>query len=269
MNNDRYSNNGTLITMHNIAQPMNHLLTIQLVNQPSAPSTKTNFKPQYFYFLTLAPGAGNGSSRTYDFSNKINMKFSIAEIFGLGFTLQQVAGGNPRVLPYSKFSKSGTGTKVVSIVESAKQGKYGPTRIITIFVSCNSQKYSLNLSTAEAYALAKQLDLSATEATKLEFNRLSSSPTIRRPHQSVQTQEPQIPMSQPFDQTPPQMPLQMPPQEQPAQITPQMPPQEQPAQMPNQPYMDQQSQPQQNPQQSNVNDVVDQFSNVLNAQVQS
>jgi len=231
MNNNRYNNNGALITMHNIAQ-------------------QTNFKPQYFYFLTLAPGAGNGSNRTYDFSNKINMKFSIAEVFGLGFTLQQVAGGNPRVLPYSKFSKSGTGTKVVSVVESTKQSSHGPSRIITIFVSCNSQKYSLNLSTAEAYALAKQLDLSATEATKLEFNRLSSSPTIKRSNQTIQTQEPQMPMSQSFDQ-----------------MAPQVPPQEQSAQMSNQPYMDQQPQPQQNPQQSNVNDVVDQFSNVLKSQV--
>jgi len=179
--------------MHNIAQPMNHLLTIQLVNQPSAPSTKTNFKPQYFYFLTLAPGAGNGSNRTYDFSNKINMKFSIAEVFGLAFTLQQVAGGNPRVLPYSKFSKSGTGTKVVSIIENTKQTQHGTSRVITIFVSCNSQKYSLNLAPAEAYALAKQLDLSATDATKFEFARLSSSPTVKRSNQTIQTEEPPMP----------------------------------------------------------------------------
>jgi len=224
---------------------MNHLLTIQLMNQPAAPSAKTNFKAQYFYFLTLAPGAGQGSDRTYNFTAKINMKFSIAEVFSLAFILQQVAAGNPRVLPYSKFSKSETGTKIVSIVENSKQTQNGNERIITMFISCNTQKYSLNLAPAEAYALAKQLDLSATEATKLEFARMSSSPNISRPTQTIQHLEPMPPMMQPR-----QMPQQTPPQQMPQQTQPQQPPPQQP--------------PIQEQPQSTVGNVVNQFRNILN-----
>jgi len=265
--------------MHNIAQPMNHLLTIQLVNSPSAPSTKTNFKAQYFYFLTLAPGAGSGANRTYDFTAKINIKYSISEIFGLAFILQQVAAGNTRVLPYTKFSKSATGQKNVAIIESVKQGNAGQSRQITIFVGCNGKKHSLNLSPAEAYALAKQLDLSATEATKLEFARLSSTPNISRVRTEIPQTEPTAPFQMPpidHYQTPPSDPDQIQPlcpepqlsvntpvQDPSGQhIPPIGPPNQLTIPMPVQPTVET---PAEYPQQS-VNSVVNQFSNVLNSQ---
>jgi len=240
--NSKYAGN-TLITMHNIAHTANHLFTVQLVNSPSAPSTKTNFKAQYFYFVTLAPGKGSGGSRTYDFTAKVNLKFSIAEVMALSFTLQQCAVGNTaRVLPYSKFSKSETGQKTVSIAESVKQSSYGNSRQITIFVSCNGQKNSINLSPAEAYALAKQLELSSTEATKLEFARLTSTPNIR-PASNFQQQPEPMPAQ-------PMMPAQ-PPMQMPAQMPPMQPPMTLPFQTTNQ--------------DSNVDNVVNQFSNTLNA----
>jgi len=272
---NNYSGN-TLITMHNIAQPMNHLLTIQLVNSPSAPSTKTNFKAQYFYFLTLAPGAGSGANRTYDFTAKINMKYSIAEVFGLAFILQQVAAGNTRVLPYTKFSKSATGQKNVAIIENIKQGNNGPVRQITIFVGCNGKKHSLNLSPAEAYALAKQLDLSATEATKLEFSRLSSTPRVSQNHTSIPRDEPPAPA--PFQMPPVEQMGQMPPLEQMGQIqtVEQMPPLEQmgqiqtveqtPPEVQSQPIIDTPNTTIQQPQHTQVNNVVDRFSSILNSQ---
>jgi len=190
-----------LTTLHNIAHPANHLLTVQLVAQESAPSTRINLKPEHFYFLTLAPGEGNAANRTYNFANKINLKFSISEIFALSFTLQQCSIGNgKRVLPYSKFARSQSGQKTVSVIEGTKNTKMGETRTITIFVNCDGNNNAITLSPAEAYGLSKQLDLSAVEATKLEFTRISSQPSFQQ-QQSVNQPQQQPTYSMPQQPT--------------------------------------------------------------------
>lgn len=165
----------TLRTLQNLSFPGSNLLTVQLMYEetPLMPSGKVDFKPKHWYFLTLAPGEGNGpNNRTYNFQNKINIKFSITEILSLSFILHSAAVGNINsVVGYSKFARS-TETKSVSVAISEKNTKYGNQRVITLFISSGGAKYSFPMDCGLASAISKQLEWSCETANKLEITRV-------------------------------------------------------------------------------------------------
>ncbi len=175
------SQRGNLRTLHSFAYPGAHLLTFQLMQEASIPGPKVNYKPETFYFLTIAPGAGTGAKRTYDFSNKINIKFGTHEILALSFALHCAAVGNfAAINGYSKFARS-TETKSVSISIAEKQTKFGNQRQITVFISAGSQKLAYTIDSPMAEAMSMQLEMSAKEATRLEFVRISGAANYMKP----------------------------------------------------------------------------------------
>ncbi len=69
-----------------------NLFSVSLVKDtdPNLPS----YKRAFFCFLTLAPGeAGNNGGRTYNFSNKINMKQDLHQVLSLAHAVRNVAAG--------------------------------------------------------------------------------------------------------------------------------------------------------------------------------
>jgi len=186
-----------LETVQSLSYPGSNLLTFQLINEltPSI-AGKTDLKPKHWYFLTLAPGAGNGAqNRTYNFQNKVTIKFSIVEILSLAFTLNCAAIGNiASVIGYNKFARSSE-TKSVSVAISEKQGKYGTQRVITLFVNSSSNKYAFGMDCALASSIAKQLEWSAKHATDLELSRVASNKTVHNYNTGQQQ-----PQQQPYPQ---------------------------------------------------------------------
>jgi len=205
--------------MHNIAYPGAHLLIFQLVKEASPPSNRVNLKPELFYFVTLAPGAGRGADRTYDFQNKVNIKFGIHEILALSFALHCAAVGNlASIVGYNKFARSNE-TKSVTIGIAEKTSKFGNQRQITLFVSAGSAKHAFAVDATMASAMSTQLEMSAKLATQMEFTRVSNASsyvTSVPEHQTMQAQS----NRQPIQATPQpmhyqQVPQQIPPTAQP------------------------------------------------------
>jgi len=189
-----------LKTIQSLSYPGSNLLSFQLIQEMSASVPgKSDLKPKHWYFLTLAPGVGKGAAnRSYNFQNKVTIKFSIVEILSLSFALHSAAVGNiGAVVGYSKFAKSSE-VKSVSVGISEKQSKYGTQRMITIFVNSSSNKYAFGVDCALASSISKQLEWSAKMATELEVARIKEA-SIRpaynvqpqqQPMQNVQMQQP-------------------------------------------------------------------------------
>jgi len=86
--------------------PANNLFQISLVrdNDPNLPG----YKKKHFCFLTLAPGeAGAQGGRTFNFTNKINLKQDVHKILGLAHAFRAVARGQKAMIGnYSLFVDS-------------------------------------------------------------------------------------------------------------------------------------------------------------------
>jgi hypothetical protein len=162
--------------------PSNHLLNVQLVHEISNNTKYVAEKIEYFCFMSLIPGAntGDGQNRTYDFKNSINLKFSLQEISGLAFVLNACAIGNGHVaLPYTKFAKSSTGNKSVTIFEAAadQNKQYDFRKIIIKFDLISSKvKYALQLSPDQAYSVAKVLEKIFEKGISLEIEKQIQAP---------------------------------------------------------------------------------------------
>lgn len=94
--------------------PANNLFQISLVrdNDPNLPG----YKKKHFCFLTLAPGeAGAQGGRTFNFTNKINLKQDVHKVLGLAHAFRAVARGQKAMIGnYSLFvdtSKSAYGAQ--------------------------------------------------------------------------------------------------------------------------------------------------------------
>jgi hypothetical protein len=155
--------------------PSNHLLSFQLVRDLE---NVGSIKPEYFYFITLAPGAnaeGNASGRTYEFNNAMTLKYAVQEMSGLAFALKQYAMGNGKHLNYTKFAKSSTGQKVVSLAEQSKHQttKNGEIiiRQVQFRVTVNNTTQSIAMTLDQTYALSEMVEILFKKGADLEFNR--------------------------------------------------------------------------------------------------
>ncbi len=176
--------NNSLTNLFSYSFPGSHLLVVQLVRSvPNNEKAAASQKSQYFFMLTLAPGEkvdGYGDSgRTYKFDKSVNVKYSIHEMFSLGFVMRRYAFGQGQVVgSYVKFSKSGTGTKRVTVWESSKVEK-GPKgdytkRIINLGFSAN-ENYVYNFSPEDANSFAEIAESLAKKAIDLECSRQQSN----------------------------------------------------------------------------------------------
>jgi len=166
--------NETLVPLWNITFAANHLLQVSLVQRVPPPNlNKPDIKEKVFGFVTLAPGDGAGNSRTYNFQNKVTQKFQLREIESMSFILRQLAIGNQGVLPYTKFTRSQQGQKILSIWESSKLQQIGQQQInaklINITIDAGGAKSTLNLTADQAYGFGSYLNELFKNGVSKEF----------------------------------------------------------------------------------------------------
>lgn len=173
--------------IHNIANrsfPANHLITVGLIYREvmKDANQKHDFKDRYFFFVTLAPGLGDGANRTYswDKNQKVTMKFSLREISALSFVLKQCAIGNDsNVLPYTKFSRSEGQSKNCSVWISSKlqnmNNQQVNVKVINLSFNGNA-RHSVALSPAEAYSMGEELDMLFKKGLEMEIAWQQANP---------------------------------------------------------------------------------------------
>ena len=221
--------NSQLEQVCGLSFPSNHMLQIQLMREVKPPRQdgRMDQRAAYWAFVTIAPGVGEGSSRTYQFKDgSISQKFSLQEIIGLSFVLNQIAKGMTQtVLPYSKFTR-GTSSKVLFINEMVKDQTVGNQQMkvrmaqLTIRDNGKNVNHSIQLSMDQAHAMAMSLIEIFKKGMDLELTRQITTPKQQQSygHQNGAVQQPmqQAPMQQaPMQQAPMQQaPMQQAPMQQ-------------------------------------------------------
>lgn len=130
MGNGQQGQQSTLQNVYSYSFTANNLFQISLVRDtdPNRPT----YKRQYFCFLTLAPGEKTQTGRTYNFTNKINMKQDVHNIIALAYAFRAVARGQKASIGnFSLFTDSsrsgyggqGGGVKQVFVNEYIKQAQ--------------------------------------------------------------------------------------------------------------------------------------------------
>jgi len=176
-------------TLQNICSfsfPANHLVNFQLVRAiPNNTVTQNSTaKSEYFSFITIAPGEVANENRTYNFQNKITIKFSLQEIAGLSFVLKTCANGMGKVaLPYTKFARSGQGSKTVSVWEPAPaqqtQDNIRKARAINITIKENNTNgFTIAITPDQAFAISESLNELFKKGISLEFERQINTPKV-------------------------------------------------------------------------------------------
>lgn len=147
------------MSMQTIARysfPSNHLITAQLMKVPENEGT---LKAVHFAMMALMPGTKNDSNnRSYDFKNGIHVKFSLHELAGLAWALQQYAVGNTENINYVKFAQSNGTNKTVSLAVGVETtGKNNtPNRLIQLRFSSGSMN-AIKMSCDQAAAMSEIL----------------------------------------------------------------------------------------------------------------
>jgi hypothetical protein len=184
-----------------------HALTFSLVKKVNtAQQQKNDYKENLYFFVSIAPGVGSGADRTYDFkTGKINQKFSVREVISLSETLKYCALGQENfVLPYVKFSKQATVSKSFTIWMGSKTQTINnqniEIRLINISISSGQNKYTMNLSIADALGLSEYLSKICQKAFDLEFEMKNSGVSIKNPTK-VQNQNNFMNIPEPSNET--------------------------------------------------------------------
>jgi len=166
--------------------PANNLFQISLVrdNDPNLPG----YKKRHFCFLTLAPGEQNQQTggRTFNFTNKINLKQDVHKIIGLAHAFRAVARGQKALIGnYSLFvdtsksayaGQSGGGVKQAFVNDYIKkpQGKQNDPntpgeRMVSLgFRIGQNQPIGLMFSVPDAMACADVLEFVGKLGLRLE-----------------------------------------------------------------------------------------------------
>lgn len=175
----------TLENVCSFSFPSNHLVLFALVRATPQQNIQqqNNAKPEYFSFLTLAPGEGGADNRTYNFQNKLVVKFSLQEISGLSFVLKSWANGlGKAVFPYVKFARSANGQKMVSVWEGQQQAPQGnqpkPRTVQLSIKENNNNPVSISLTPDQAFAMAETLQAMFAKGIELEITRQINSPRV-------------------------------------------------------------------------------------------
>ncbi|MEM4385321.1 MAG: hypothetical protein QXD03_02100 [Candidatus Anstonellales archaeon] len=129
--------------------PYNHLLIVSLAYDSSKNHSK------YFAFVSIIPGEGPVENRTYNFNNKISMKFDIRELLSLSIALRSAAmNSSANILPYTKFSKIKDRSKILTVFKTRdSDNNQRDSDVIVISVASGNTKYGIKLSIPDAYSI--------------------------------------------------------------------------------------------------------------------
>ena len=162
--------------LYNIAGfsfPYNNLLLVCIMRRIGQnDDSNHDQRESYFGFVTFVKGVGTNANRTYDFNQKIVQKFSLKDLSGLAFVLKQLAIGNNDILPYSKFTNSGTGSKSLYIQMNNNQdqqnnpqqtnqysnNRYSQAPTFALGSAHDRFKINLVLTKADAYSIGEMIE---------------------------------------------------------------------------------------------------------------
>lgn len=209
MSNGQQGQQSTLQNVYSYSFTANNLFQVSLVkdNDPNRPS----YKRQYFCFLTLAPGEqAQGGGRTYNFTNKINMKQDVHNIIALAHAFRAVARGqkasigNFSLFTDSSKSSHGQGGAVKQVfvneyIKQAQNTQNNPNiqpqeRFVSLgFRFAQNKPIGLMFSVPDALACADVLEYIGKLGLKLDASGASVSFASRPPAQQGQPpqQQPQ------------------------------------------------------------------------------
>ena len=169
--------------------PSNNLFLISLMK---VVPKKTNYqKESYIGMITFVLGIGDKNNRTYDFKQKIVQKFSLKDLMSLSFTLKQLALSNTLVLPYTKFTNSGSGAKTLYLqYKDQGSNNQAPNTAATNIVlggSYGSLKINIILSKSDAYGIADIIERIYEYGIKLEIENQIQTNIQKTNYQSNDT----------------------------------------------------------------------------------
>ncbi len=184
----------TLENVTSYSFPANNLFQISLVRD--ADPNRPGYKKQYFCFLTLAPGEqGQQGGRTFNFSNKINMKQDIHKVLALAYAIRACARGQQQMIgKWSLFTDSsrsgygqGGGVKMVFVnqFQNTKDQKNPRNQVSLGFKAGQGNPVGLVFDIPDALALADVIESIGKKGLQLEMNGSSVSfnqgPSGQRP----------------------------------------------------------------------------------------
>ena len=168
-------------TLENVTQysfPANNLFQISLVRDTDP--NRPGYKKQYFCFLTLAPGEqGQQGGRTFNFSNKINMKQDIHKVLALAYAIRACARGQQQMIgKWSLFTDSsksgfgqGGGVKMVFVNQyTNSKDQNNPRNQVSLgFKAGQNQPVGLVFDIPDALALADIIESIGKRGLQLEM----------------------------------------------------------------------------------------------------
>lgn len=192
----------TLENVYSYSFTANNLFQVSLVKDTDP--NRPGYKRQFFCFLTLAPGEqAQTGGRTYNFSNKINMKQDVHNIMSLAHALRAVARGQKALIGnYSLFTDSsrsshggqGGTVKQVFVNEYIKQpqnqqnpqGQQGAgERFVSLgFRVGQNRPIGLMFNVPDAMACADVLEYIGKMGLRLDANGNSQSSFSKSPPQN-------------------------------------------------------------------------------------
>ena len=152
--------------------PGNHLLMLSLVRQPS-----DNYKKEYFFFITCAPGETGQNGRTFNFQNKFTMKMEIDKLLSFKNALsmfctgREALIGNFSLMADSSKSAFGQGGGFKSIFINRNQDKNGNPTIAISFKMGQNAAISYQCSIPQAMAIGEVIAAMCKKALELELAR--------------------------------------------------------------------------------------------------
>lgn len=199
-------------TLENVVSysfPANNLFQISLVRD--ADPNRKGYKKQYFCFLTLAPGEqGQQGGRTFNFSNRINMKQDIHKVLALAYAIRACARGQQQMIgKWSLFTDSsrsgysqGGGVKMVFVNQfnNQKDQKNPRLQVSLGFKQGQNNPIGLIFDVPDALALADVIEGIGKRGLQLEMNGSSVEFNQAPSGQRTQSQPGGQPAPGPFSQ---------------------------------------------------------------------
>lgn len=149
--------------------PSNHLFLVSLMQ---VVTDNPDYKKDMFYaFIACVMGVGNNNSRSFDFSKKIVQKFTMKDLASLSFTLKRLALADTSVLPYTKFTNSGSGPKSLYLqYKPADNNSNNKTDNVIIGSSHADLKINIVYSKADVAGIAQVMDQMIDRGIKLDID---------------------------------------------------------------------------------------------------